>query len=298
MESLYSEQNLTFRPVSPGAEKWLGKPIKCLDYGYVYLVDYMGNDDAIPQAARTSYGTGTKQVSSEEGLIRYLKRHIHTTPYEMVEFKFHCKMPIFVARQWIRHRTANVNEYSGRYSEMSDQFYIPELSRIQAQSKGNRQGSGEELPEEKKAAIYAILKEDTERAHGNYRKLIDLDFARELARIGLSVSNYTEWYWKIDLHNLMHFLGLRLDTHAQYEIRVFAEAMAEIVRDTVPIAYRAFEDYHLHSLRLSKLEIEFIQSAQLPCTKKSVYEKFSNKREAEEFIGKLEKLSLLTKDEE
>lgn len=300
MESLYTQQNQTLRPISPGAETWLGKSIPCLDHGFVYLVDYMGNDSAIPQAARTSYGAGTKKVSEDEGLIRYLKRHVHTTPFEMVEFKFHCKMPIFVARQWIRHRTANVNEYSGRYSEMINEFYIPNLEQIKAQSTANRQGRGDDLSPETKTKIQNLLIEDSKRVYGSYKELLDLDFARELARIGLSVSNYTEWYWKIDLHNLMHFLSLRLDSHAQYEIRVFAEAMAQIIKDAVPMSYKAFEDYQLHSIKLSKVEIDFIQLNPFPYTQETI-ERFAtvaSKREAEEFVSKLEKMKLFTPSEE
>jgi len=289
----------TLRSRSEGAENWLYRPITCLDHGFVYLVDYMGNDDAIVQAARVSYGKGTKRVSEDRGLIRYLRRHSHTTPFEMVEFKFHCKMPIFVARQWIRHRTASVNEYSGRYSEMSNEFYVPESSVLAKQAKGNRQGRGESLTAEQQKRVLALLKEDYDRSHGHYREFIDdMDFARELARIGLSVANYTEWYWKIDLHNLMHFLRLRMDAHAQYEIRVFADAMARILKDAVPIAFEAFEDYQLNSMQFSGLETKFFETHSWPmkpeAAEKEILEAFKNKRETQEFLEKLKKLNLIS----
>src|SRR3989344_9072786 len=293
-ERLVSENGQpTLRPLSEGAEKWLYRPIKCLDFGFVYLVDYMGNDDAIVQAARVSYGAGTKRVTEDNGLIRYLRRHMHTTPSEMVEFKFHCKMPIFVARQWIRHRTASVNEYSGRYSEMSNEFYMPERSALAKQSKNNKQGRDEELTPQQKDKILSILKEDYERSHGHYKEMLEMDLARELARVGLSVANYTEWYWKIDLHNLCNFLRLRMDLHAQYEIRVFANAMAKILKDAVPIAYKAFEDYQLKSIKLTSPEIEWISAWEenFPMdaqkAEKKILGEFENKRETEEFMSKL-----------
>src|SRR3989339_349426 len=218
--------------------------IPCLDKGFVRLVKVMGDDSSIVQSARVSYGKGTKSVRADRALIFYLMQHRHTTPFEMVEFKFHCKMPIFVARQWIRHRTANVNEYSGRYSEMLDEFYLPSPEVIRRQSFTNRQGRGEELSSEKKKRVLELLQQDYERTYEHYREFVgeDFDLARQLARIGLSLANYTEWYWKIDLHNLMHFLTLRMDSHAQYEIQVFANAMAQIVKDALPICYSAFED--------------------------------------------------------
>lgn len=295
--------NKTLRPQSEGAEQWLYRPIKCLDHGFVYLVDYMGNDDAVVQAARVSYGVGTRRVSEDRGLIRYLRRHMHTTPSEMVEFKFHCKMPIFVARQWIRHRTANVNEYSGRYSIMSDTFYLPDPAALRQQSTDNKQGRGEELSEEQKTRVLELLKQQYQQQYAGYQEFIDeggINLARELARIGLSVANYTEWYWKIDLHNLMHFLRLRLDAHAQYEIRVFAEAMARIVKDAVPLSFGAFEDYQLASLTLSRLEIEFIREhwSSVPWPNRealllALEKKLHNKREARESLDKFERLGLL-----
>ncbi len=296
------------RPISEGAEKWIGKPIQCLEDGFVYLVDYMGNDEAITQAARVSYGAGTRKVSEDEGLIRYLKRHKHTTPLEMVEFKFHCKMPIFVARQWIRHRTANVNEYSARYSVLGKEFYIPKPENLAVQSTTNRQGRGENVTPEQAEKILEGMQEDGERQYGRYLELlnekdgaaIDPDqpcIARELARMGLGVNFMTEWYWKIDLHNLMHFLQLRLDSHAQYEIRVFAEAMAQIVKDAVPVAYKAFEDYHKNSMMLSALEIAFIGAFNWPQSESDARTLLTgyidNKREADECIAKLKSIKLI-----
>ncbi|MEX0877618.1 MAG: FAD-dependent thymidylate synthase [Candidatus Spechtbacterales bacterium] len=293
------EGALTLRPGSEGAEKWLYRPIKCLDHGFVYLVDYMGNDDAVTEAARVSYGKGTEKISNNKGLIRYLRRHDHTTPSEMVEFKFHCKMPIFVARQWIRHRTASVNEYSGRYSIMSNEFYMPDANFFAKQSTGNKQGRGEELTPEQKARVSELLKEDYERSYAHYEEFIseDFDLARELARVGLSVANYTQWYWKIDLHNLMHFLRLRMDSHAQYEIRVFANAMARIVEDAVPVSFGAFKDYQLNATKLTGPEKEIIATNSWPMDRETVaqivFERLNNKRETNEFLEKLSELNLL-----
>lgn len=236
-------------------EEILEKEFKVLDKGFVRLVDVMGDDNSIVQAARVSYGKGTKTVREDRGLIRYLIRHKHTTPLEMVEFKFHIKLPIFVARQWIRHRTANVNEYSGRYSEMTDDFYLPDPEQIRPQSTMNRQGRSEEIMSDNDTMeIRTKLLNSQLKLYDEYKELLDKDLARELARINLPLSNYTEWYWKIDLHNLMHFLKLRLDSHAQYEIRVYAEAMANIVKEFVPVAWEAYEDYHLNSVTFSGLE--------------------------------------------
>ena len=251
----------TRRPTSEGAEKWLGVPTDVLDLGFVYLVDYMGNDLAIEQAARVSYGGGdTRKVHESRGLIRYLLRHSHTTPFEMIEVKFHAKMPIFVARQWIRHRTANVNEMSARYSVLPDEFYIPSDEVIQVQSVDNKQGRGDIAPDEVRAQTKEFLRMDANQAYQHYTEMIENGVSRELARTNLPVSVYTEWYWKIDLHNLMHFLRLRLDGHAQYEIRVFAEAMAAILSDAFPIAWEAFEDYVLCAEKFSRLELEVLKS--------------------------------------
>lgn len=253
------DERLTRRATAPGAEEWLGVPIEVLDQGFLYLVDYMGNDEAIEQAARVSYGAGTRQVQETRGLIRYLLRHQHTTPFEMIEVKFHAKMPIFVARQWIRHRTANVNEMSARYSVLPDEFYVPEDEVIQLQSTDNKQGRGEQADEETRRDVRRFLKMDAHQAYEHYTEMIEAGAARELARANLPVSIYTEWYWKIDLHNLMHFLKLRLDSHAQYEIRVFGEAMAQIVGESFPLAWEAFEDYVLYSERFSRQELEVLK---------------------------------------
>lgn len=296
-DRILDEVNQTHRQISEGAEKWLYRPIKCLDYGFVYLVDYMGTDIAVVDAARVSYGQGTKSVNTAENLIRYLRRHVHTSPSEMVEVKFHCKMPIFVARQWVRHRTANINEYSGRYSEMVDQFYLPEPSAIKQQDKDNKQGRGENLSDESKQRVREILMAGYRRQYDDYQELLQLGVARELARISLPVANYTEWYWKIDFHNLMHFLRLRLDSHAQYEIRVYGEAMARIVQEIFPISFRAFEDYQLHALSFSRLELEILSTNQWPISidkaAQIIPESMPNKREQEEFVVKLERLKFV-----
>ena len=228
--------------------------IKCLDKGFVRLVDSMGGDDAIVQAARVSYGKGTSKVSQDRGLIRYLMRHRHTTPFEMVEFKFHCKMPIFVARQWVRHRTANINEYSLRYSEARDEFYLPDPEYIQFQSSLNKQGRLGEVSASLKKKVSDYFQEISSRSFEIYSELNDAGVARELARAVLPVNLYTEWYWKNDLHNLLHFVGLRSDSHAQYEIRVFSDAMAESVKKVAPFAWEAYQDYVISGLRFSRIE--------------------------------------------
>jgi thymidylate synthase (FAD) len=228
--------------------------IKCLDKGFVRLVDSMGGDDAIVQAARVSYGKGTSKVSQDRGLIRYLMRHRHTTPFEMVEFKFHCKMPIFVARQWVRHRTANINEYSLRYSEARDDFYIPKKEHIQFQSALNKQGRMGEVSDELKKKVQSYFEEISDRSFEIYSELNQAGVARELARAVLPVNLYTEWYWKNDLHNLLHFVGLRSDSHAQYEIRVFSDAMAESIKAVAPFAWEAYQDYAVKGLRFSRIE--------------------------------------------
>ena len=267
----------------------VGKEFPCLDKGFVRLIDVMGDDNAIVQAARVSYGSGTKKVHEDRGLIRYLMRHLHTTPFEMVEFKFHMKLPIFVARQWIRHRTANVNEYSGRYSEMKDEFYVPATEQIRAQSAINKQGRADEsfAPEESDR-VRSMMRTTQEHLYSEYQELLDTSLAREIARINLPVSNYTEWYWKIDLHNLFHFLRLRIDSHAQYEIRVYGEAMAQIVKAAVPLAYEAFEDYILNSQKFSHQELGVIKSllSSMPSEDELVARGLSG-REAREFIDKL-----------
>lgn len=254
----------------------------------------MGDDASIVQAARVSYGSGTKKVHEDRGLIRYLLRHAHTTPFEMVEFKFHVKLPIFVARQWIRHRTANVNEYSGRYSEMKDEFYTPAVQDIRPQSVSNKQGrSDETLPDGMAEQAAIAFKQGQDDAYAQYQDFLEQGIAREIARINLPVSNYTEWYWKIDLHNLFHFLRLRIDAHAQYEIRVFAEAIAELVKPFVPHAWEAFEDYILNAHRMTAPEMKvmkhLLQSLTMP-TDEQLAELGLKGREAVEFKDKMQGL--------
>ncbi|WP_424928168.1 FAD-dependent thymidylate synthase [Amaricoccus tamworthensis] len=245
----------TLRTTAPGMEKHLYRAVPVLDHGFVRVVDYMGDDAAITQAARVSYGRGTKSVQNDEGLIRYLMRHWHSTPFEMCEIKLHVKLPVFVARQWIRHRTANVNEYSARYSILDREFYIPAPEHLAAQSSINNQGRGATLEGEEAANVLEILKSDANRAYDHYEGMLATEnqagLARELARMNLPANVYTQWYWKVDLHNLFHFLRLRADSHAQYEIRVYAEAICDMVRDWVPAAYGAFEDYRLNSVQFS-----------------------------------------------
>jgi thymidylate synthase (FAD) len=282
------------RVLNPQAEEILDKEFKCLNAGFVRLIDYMGGDESIVQAARVSYGKGTKTVSEDRGLIRYLMRHLHTTPFEMVELKFHVKLPIFVARQWIRHRTANVNEYSGRYSVMKDEFYVPEHQAIHYQSLRNKQGRAEEeVPAELRGKVLGILASSQRQLYSEYEQLLDDDIARELARINLPLSLYTEWYWKIDLHNLFHFLRLRIDPHAQFEIRVYGEAMAEITKKVAPMAWEAFEDYMLKGERFSRLELQIIagQINLQKITKESLESMGLKGREADEFLEKLRNLA-------
>ena len=228
--------------------------IKCLDKGFVRLVDSMGGDNAIVQAARVSYGKGTTKKSQDRGLIRYLMRHRHSTPFEMVEFKFHAKMPIFVARQWVRHRTANINEYSLRYSEARDDFYFPDLDNIKFQSSINKQGRGKDVSQKIKEKVLKYFKEISKRSFDMYDELNNDGVARELARAILPVNLYTEWYWKNDLHNLLHFIGLRSDSHAQYEIQVYSDAMSLSVKNVAPYAWEAYKDYRISGMYFSKLD--------------------------------------------
>ncbi len=245
----------TLRAVSEGMEAHLYRAHEVLDHGLVRVIDYMGDDSAIVQAARVSYGAGTKHVQNDEGLIRYLMRHWHSTPFEMCEIKLHVKLPVFVARQWIRHRTANVNEYSARYSILDREFYIPEPSQLAAQSVVNNQGRGEVLTGEESARVLEMLKSDAARSYDHYTEMLSQDgqqgLARELARMNLPMNIYTQWYWKVDLHNLFHFLRLRADAHAQYEIRVYADIIAQITKDWLPLAFAAFEDYRMGGVTLS-----------------------------------------------
>lgn len=262
----------TRRPCVEALEVILGQPITVLDRGFVRVVDYMGDDNAIVQAARVSYGRGTKKVHEDRGLIRYLMRHLHTTPFEMCEIKLHVKLPIFVARQWIRHRTANVNEYSARYSILDDEFYLPQADQLGVQAGGNRQGRGDAVSAARAEQVLSWLKDDAQRCYQHYQDMLALDdkgkadpdregIARELARINLTLNYYTQWYWKVDLHNLFHFLMLRMDPHAQYEIRVYGDAIASVVEKWVPHAWEAFRDYRLEGARLSRMEIAALRSA-------------------------------------
>ncbi|WP_265033035.1 FAD-dependent thymidylate synthase [Wolbachia endosymbiont (group A) of Sicus ferrugineus] len=232
---------------------------KVLDHGFIRVVDYMGSDSAIVQAARVSYGKGTKQISQDEALIKYLMRHHHTTPFEMCEIKFHVKLPIFVARQWIRHRTANMNEYSARYSILDNEFYIPKPEQVAKQSDNNKQGSGEAFDSGTSKEIMDSLTNDSNSVYSHYEKFIEQGLAREIARTNLTLNYYTQFYWKIDLHNLLHFLKLRADKHAQYEIRVYAEVMLDIIKKWVPLAYNAFVEYCLESACISRTGLEIIR---------------------------------------
>ncbi len=261
--ALRAEARPTLRATVPALEEILYRPIPVLDHGFVRVIDYMGDDGAVVQAARVSYGKGTRKVSEDRGLIHYLLRHRHTTPFEMCEIKYHVKLPIFVARQWIRHRTANVNEYSARYSILDREFYLPAPDQLATQSASNRQGRGELLEGAEAARVLGLLREDAMRAYDHYEEMlnervdasrIDPDragLARELARMNLTLGFYTQWYWKTDLHNLLHFLVLRADPHAQYEIRVYAEAMLDTLRRWVPLVHGAFVEHVLGGVGLS-----------------------------------------------
>lgn len=261
----------TKRATVPALEEILYEPLPVLDHGFIRVVDYMGDDAAIVQAARVSYGKGTRQASQDEGLIRYLMRHRHTSPFEMCEIKLHVKLPMFIARQWIRHRTANVNEYSARYSILDKEFYVPAADQLAVQSSINNQGRGEAINRNDAEKILDLMKSDAAQAFNSYEQLINSDadgkpvdaerpaLARELARIGLPLSTYTQWYWKTDLHNLFHFMALRADSHAQYEIRVYADVIRDIANRWVPLASKAFEDYRLHGVELSSDAIEVVR---------------------------------------
>ena len=267
-----NQKNTTKRVTSPELEKILYEAIPVLDHGFVRVVDYMGDDSSIVQAARVSYGKGTKKVSTDSGLIKYLMRHRHSTPFEMCEIKYHVKLPIFIARQWIRHRTANVNEYSARYSILDKEFYIPKPQHMSGQSTTNKQGRGLNLSRKDTEKFLNILKDDAERNYKHYEEMLNEDqsgevkddnkqgLSRELARINLTLNTYTQWYWKIDLHNLLHFLYLREDAHAQYEIQAYAEIILnKIVKKWVPHTYSAFKEFQLESYNLSKTAIEIIK---------------------------------------
>jgi thymidylate synthase (FAD) len=263
IESQRQSGATTRRATVPALEDRLYRAIPLLDHGFIRVIDYMGDDGAIVQAARVSYGRGTRRVSEDAGLIRYLMRHRHSTPFEMCEIKFHVKLPIFVARQWIRHRMANVNEYSARYSVMDREFYIPAPDQLAAQSAVNRQGRGDTLQGEEAAEVLALLRDDATRNYDHYAWMLNeapdgtaaddtrQGLARELARMNLTLNAYTQWYWKTDLHNLFNFCALRADAHAQYEIRVYADAILDMVKDWVPAAHAAFQDYRLGAVTLS-----------------------------------------------
>ena len=258
-----SQETSTKRVTAPNLEKILYEAIPILDHGFIRVVDYMGNDTSIVQAARVSYGKGTKKVSTDAGLIKYLMRHWHSTPFEMCEIKYHVKLPIFIARQWIRHRTANVNEYSARYSILDKEFYLPKTENLAAQSQSNRQGRGEVLQGEQAKKVLNLLKNDAEQTYNNYEMMLnerydgsvinekEIGLARELARMNLTLNTYTQWYWKTDLLNLMNFLRLRADHHAQYEIRTYADAMLDTLKKWVPITYEAFMDYRVGGTEVS-----------------------------------------------
>ena len=263
IKDLQSQESKTKRVTAPQLENILFEAIPVLDHGFVRVIDYMGDDTSIVQAARVSYGKGTKQVSTDSGLIKYLMRHWHSTPFEMCEIKYHIKLPIFIARQWIRHRTANVNEYSARYSILDKEFYLPNHENLAAQSKNNRQGRGEILTGDQAKEVLNLLKTDAERTYDNYETMLNerydgsvidekkFGLARELARMNLTLNTYTQWYWKTDLLNLMNFLRLRADSHAQYEIRAYADVMLDTLKKWVPITYEAFMDYRVGGTEVS-----------------------------------------------
>lgn len=298
ISDLRQETHATRRATVPALEDILYEAIPVLDHGFIRVVDYMGDDAAITQAARVSYGKGTKQISQEKGLIRYLMRHRHSTPFEMCEIKFHVKLPMFVARQWIRHRTANVNEYSARYSILDKEFYVPHPDHLAAQSTLNNQGRGDILTGAEAQRALDILKTDSQGAYDHYMEMLNegedgvpLDpnrqgLARELARMNLPVNFYTQWYWKIDLHNLFHFLSLRADSHAQYEIRAYADAMLDVVKRWVPYAYEAFVDYRQGGVHVSAQGLTIIQRM---LAGETVTQEISglSKREWDELMGTL-----------
>ena len=271
IKKIRSKSFSTIRATSPALEKILYKPIKVLDHGFIRVIDYMGTDQSIVQAARVSYGEGTKKLREDRGLIRYLLSHWHTTPFEMCEIKFHVKLPIFVARQWIRHRTANVNEYSARYSVLDREFYVPEINQLGSQSTTNKQGRSESLNKNFAKQAQKLIKDNSNQLYDDYKNLLNGNLlnkdeyedgeglARELARTTLPLNYYTQWYWKVDLHNLMHFLKLRADSHAQYEIQIYAEKMIDVLKKWVPLTYEAFEDYRNNSYQLSKEAVKILK---------------------------------------
>ena len=271
IKDLQSQSNKTKRVTAPKLEEILYEALPILDHGFIRVIDYMGNDNSIVQAARVSYGKGTKKVNTDSGLIKYLMRHWHSTPFEMCEIKYHVKLPIFIARQWIRHRTANVNEYSARYSILDKEFYLPSKENLAAQSSSNRQGRGEVITGDQAEKVLGLLKEDAERTYSNYEEMLNqkydgsiidekkIGLARELARMNLTLNTYTQWYWKTDLLNLMNFLRLRADHHAQYEIRAYADVMLDTLKRWVPITFDAFMDYRVGGTEVSSKGKEVIK---------------------------------------
>jgi len=298
------QSNSTKRVTSPELEKVLYEAIPVLDHGFIRVIDYMGDDSSIVQSARVSYGKGTKKVSTDEGLIRYLMRHWHSTPFEMCEIKYHVKLPIFIARQWIRHRTANVNEYSARYSILDKEFYIPAKEQLSAQATNNRQGRGELITGQQADEVLKILKDDSVRTYDNYEKMLNERFdgtiidekksglARELARMNLTLNSYTQWYWKTDLLNLMNFLFLRGDSHAQYEIRVYAEKMLDTVKKWVPITHAAFLDYRVGAAHLSSKGLKIVKSM-INGNKVGYEDSGLSKREWNELMEVIDKKNLI-----
>jgi len=299
INALQTETSPTHRDISPGLEEVLYKAFPVLDHGFVRVIDYMGTDSAVVQAARVSYGKGTKKRTEDRGLIHYLLRQSHTTPLEMCEIKFHIKLPIFVARQWIRHRTANVNEYSARYSILDKEFYIPSPEHLAIQSSINRQGRGDVLSPTYAHHVMTLLREDADRSYAHYEELLNEDvegnildpqkegLTRELARMNLSLNFYTQWYWKIDLHNLMHFLTLRADSHAQYEIRAYADVMLDLLERWVPFTYEAFIQYRKDAGHFSKNGLAVLKKL-LKGEKVSQEESGMSKREWQEFVEALD----------
>jgi thymidylate synthase (FAD) len=299
-----SQSNSTKRVTSPELEKVLYEAIPVLDHGFIRVIDYMGDDSSIVQSARVSYGKGTKKVSTDEGLIRYLMRHWHSTPFEMCEIKYHVKLPIFIARQWIRHRTANVNEYSARYSILDKEFYIPAKEQLSAQATNNRQGRGDLITGQQADEVLKILKDDAVRTYDNYEKMLNERFdgtiidekksglARELARMNLTLNSYTQWYWKTDLLNLMNFLFLRGDSHAQYEIRVYAEKILDTVKKWVPITHAAFLDYRVGAAHLSSKGLKIVKSM-INGNKVSYENSGLSKREWNELMEVIDKKNLI-----
>ena len=304
IQAQQSQSNSTKRVTSPELEKILYEAIPVLDHGFIRVIDYMGDDSSIVQSARVSYGKGTKKVSTDDGLIRYLMRYRHSTPFEMCEIKYHVKLPIFIARQWIRHRTANVNEYSARYSVLDREFYLPEKDQLASQSKINRQGRGDIIQGKQAEEVLNILKNDATRTYDNYEKLLNERYdgtridenktglARELARMNLTLNTYTQWYWKTDLLNLLNFLFLRADDHAQYEIRAYAEKMLDTVKKWVPITYQAFMDYRVGAAEISSKGLKIIK-LMISGKKVSFEESGLSKREWNELMTKIDEKNLL-----